>query len=219
MINETLEADRAYQRDKADAYERGYKQGKADAERERKRGKWIEYEQKFMLEESLKTVQKTVRECSVCATKIAGMVGIMNYCPNCGADMSEEDGMADVIDDNRFVLIDKYKQRLIEGTNIESRPEEMEVLDSILFRFWQIGWLDKLEEESHWIPCEERLPEEDKDVLCKTLGGLMFVASYGKLHPWTDEKGWIITPSLERAGISFVDQWMPLPEFKKGVEE
>lgn len=104
MINETLEADRAYQRDKADAYERGYKQGKADA-------------------------------------------------------------------------------------------------------------------ESRWIPCEERLPEEDKDVLCKTLAGVMFVASYGKLHQWTDEKGWIITPSLERAGISFVDWWMPLPEFKKGVEE
>ena len=32
MINETLEANRAYQRDKDDAYERGYKQGKADAE-------------------------------------------------------------------------------------------------------------------------------------------------------------------------------------------
>ena len=32
MLNETLEAARAYQRDKADAYERGYKQGKADAE-------------------------------------------------------------------------------------------------------------------------------------------------------------------------------------------
>ena len=32
MINETLEANRAYQRDKADAYNRGYKQGKADAE-------------------------------------------------------------------------------------------------------------------------------------------------------------------------------------------
>jgi len=28
-----------------------------------KRGKWIEYEQEFMLEEPLKTVQKTVREC------------------------------------------------------------------------------------------------------------------------------------------------------------
>lgn len=32
MINETLEANRAYQRDKNDAYNRGYKQGKADAE-------------------------------------------------------------------------------------------------------------------------------------------------------------------------------------------
>ena len=32
MINETLEANRAYQRDKDDAYNRGYKQGKEDAE-------------------------------------------------------------------------------------------------------------------------------------------------------------------------------------------
>lgn len=32
MLNETLEANRAYQKDKDDAYERGYKQGKADAE-------------------------------------------------------------------------------------------------------------------------------------------------------------------------------------------
>ena len=32
MINETLEADRAYRKDKNEAYERGYAQGKADAE-------------------------------------------------------------------------------------------------------------------------------------------------------------------------------------------
>ena len=54
--------------------------------------------------------------------------------------------MNHMIDDNRFVLIEKYKQRLIEGTNIESSHEEMEVLDSILFRFWQMGWLVMLEE-------------------------------------------------------------------------
>lgn len=48
-------------------------------------------------------------------------------------------------DDNREELITKYKQKLIEDTNIESDPEEMAVLDSILFRFWQMGWLDRLE--------------------------------------------------------------------------
>ena len=68
--------------------------------------------------------------------------------------------MSNTIDDNRFVLIEKYKQKLIEGTNISDRPEEMAVLDNILFRFWQMGWLDKLEEESHWIPVtEEPIPD------------------------------------------------------------
>ena len=32
MINETLEADRDYRKDKYEAYERGYAKGKADAE-------------------------------------------------------------------------------------------------------------------------------------------------------------------------------------------
>lgn len=53
--------------------------------------------------------------------------------------------MADMCDDNRFELINKYKQRLIEATNIETAQDEMAVLDNILFRFWQMGWLDKLE--------------------------------------------------------------------------
>ena len=53
------------------------------------------------------------------------------------------------IDDNRFALIEKYKQKLIEGTNISDRQEEMAVIDSILFRFWQMGWLDKLEEKEN----------------------------------------------------------------------
>ena len=57
------------------------------AQPERKKGKWIEYEQEFMLEGHTETVQKTVRECSICTAKIAGMVGIMNFCPHCGAEM------------------------------------------------------------------------------------------------------------------------------------
>ena len=49
--------------------------------------------------------------------------------------------MNEVCDDNRFEIIEAAKQRLIEDTNIESSPEEMAVLDSILFRMWQMGWL------------------------------------------------------------------------------
>lgn len=47
--------------------------------------------------------------------------------------------------DSSIKLIEKYKKKLIESTNIESRPEEMLVIDNILFRFWQLGWLNILE--------------------------------------------------------------------------
>lgn len=34
--------------------------------------------------------------------------------------------------DNRFEIIEEAKHRLLESTNIESSPKEMEVLDDIL---------------------------------------------------------------------------------------
>lgn len=55
-----------------------------------------------------------------------------------------------ICEDNRFELIAKYKQQLIEATNIESSPEEMVVIDNILFRFWQMGWLDMLEAQREY---------------------------------------------------------------------
>ena len=51
--------------------------------------------------------------------------------------------MTDICGDNRFEIINKAKAALIEGTNIETNPKEMEVLDNFLFRCWQMGWLDK----------------------------------------------------------------------------
>lgn len=50
--------------------------------------------------------------------------------------------MCDTCDDSRFELIKKYKQKLLDATNIGDSPEEMAVIDNILFRFWQIGWLN-----------------------------------------------------------------------------
>lgn len=49
--------------------------------------------------------------------------------------------MNEVCNDNRFDLIAKYKQDLLDGTNIKTSPDEMAVIDNILFRFWQMGWL------------------------------------------------------------------------------
>jgi hypothetical protein len=47
----------------------------------------------------------------------------------------------EICTDNRFEIIAAYKKKLIEGTNIESSPDEMAVIDNILFRFWQMDWL------------------------------------------------------------------------------
>lgn len=55
--------------------------------------------------------------------------------------------MGEICTDNRFELIQKYKEKLIQGTNIETAKEEMAVIDNILFRFWQMGWLDILERD------------------------------------------------------------------------
>lgn len=48
--------------------------------------------------------------------------------------------------DNRFKVIEKAKEAILESTNIESSPEEMAVLDNFLFRCWQMGWLKKYED-------------------------------------------------------------------------
>ena len=49
--------------------------------------------------------------------------------------------------DNRFAIIERAKQDLIKSTNIETSPDEMSVLDNILFRCWQMGWLSKYDYE------------------------------------------------------------------------
>jgi len=53
--------------------------------------------------------------------------------------------VGEMCNDNRFELIEKAKQKLLKATNIETSQDEMKVLDSILFRVWQLGWLDNLE--------------------------------------------------------------------------
>ena len=49
--------------------------------------------------------------------------------------------MSEVCTDNRYEVIAAYKKKLMERTNIETSPDEMAVIDNLLFRFWQLGWL------------------------------------------------------------------------------
>ena len=51
--------------------------------------------------------------------------------------------MGDMCGDNRFEIINRAKEDIIQSTNIESSEDEMKVLDNILFRCWQMGWLDR----------------------------------------------------------------------------
>lgn len=47
--------------------------------------------------------------------------------------------------DNRFEVIERAKRDLLTKTNIISSPDEMGVLNSFLFRCWQMGWLKQYE--------------------------------------------------------------------------
>lgn len=53
--------------------------------------------------------------------------------------------MSEFCGDNRFEIINKVKKRLLENTNIEQSPKELEVLDNLLFRLWQCGYFDYIE--------------------------------------------------------------------------
>ena len=70
--------------------------------------------------------------------------------------------------DNRFELIEKFKKELFEHTNIETAKDEVAVLDSLLFRCWQMGWLNKLEDYNRQQAEIEEL-KETKDRLMYNL--------------------------------------------------
>lgn len=53
--------------------------------------------------------------------------------------------MMETCGDNRFEIIQKAKDDMLEYTNIGYSLDEIQTMDSFLFRAWQMGWLDKYE--------------------------------------------------------------------------
>lgn len=56
--------------------------------------------------------------------------------------------MNEICGDNRFEIIAKAKEHLLDATNIDTSEDEMKVLDSFLFRCWQMGWLDRYDRKT-----------------------------------------------------------------------
>ena len=70
----------------------------------------------------------------------------------------------EICGDNRFEIIAKAKADLLEGTNIETDEAEMAVIDNILFRCWQMGWLDRYDTADRKTePTISKMEQVDKD--------------------------------------------------------
>lgn len=132
--------------------------------------------------------------------------------------------MPDICGDKRFEIIAEYKKRLIEGTNIESCPEEMAVIDSILFRFWQMRWIPAadVEPKQRWIPVTERLPECEVGAEIGNVEwishDMVFAGCFGRGGKYRDAYFRTWTDTTEGIDAKDADCWrvVTLPEPQKG---
>ena len=146
--------------------------------------------------------------------------------------------------DNRFEVIQRAKEHLIEATNIESSPDEMKVLDSFLFRAWQMEWLRKYDPAfqdatdtnvgDKWVSVDERLPEDGSSVFVMlthtyesdyvTYGIARYIdTSNGERHWCEDHHGYLEWDKYSdgRGGCSSykVTRWMPIPVIPQPPKE
>ncbi len=77
--------------------------------------------------------------------------------------------MAEICNDNRFELIEKYKNKLLVATSIADSKEEMAVLYNILYRAWQMGWLEALEAIEQDVPKDVHIVTKDTKELVASI--------------------------------------------------
>lgn len=82
----------------------------------------------------------------------------------------------EMCNDNRFEIIRELKNYIIEATNIDTSPKEMEVLDNFCFRLWQLGLtletknkLKSLEKENQELKEENNNLKKALDKACERL--------------------------------------------------
>ena len=146
----------------------------------------------------------------------------------------------DICGDDRFELIEEAKRRLLESTNIEDRSEEVAVLDSILFRFWQMGWLDQLREDKsagtcHYDPDDAGFTwwDENDDehyeeysasyecdsASCDKCGFSMMVGEEGWFDGWDEITEWTEEDGSEHKGYVLKPRFKHCPRCGRKVTE
>ena len=128
----------------------------------------------------------------------------------------------EVCGDNRFEIIEKAKQDLLKSTNIQTSEDEMQVIDNILFRCWQMGWLEKYEQpKADWIPCEVEMPKDETLMYWTTHeDGSIIMHGYLKRNGFI--YNWEVDDLEKRKRQGKVVAWMPIfkpqPYKKEGAE-
>lgn len=89
--------------------------------------------------------------------------------------------MGDICGDNRFEIIAKAKKNLLESTNIHTSEDEMKVLDSFLFRCWQMGWLKRYDKPREPLDIPTRSSDFIKEYILSCPEGYQFVDENGNV--------------------------------------
>ena len=74
--------------------------------------------------------------------------------------------MNEICGDNRFEIIEKAKKDILDSTNISNSQDEMKVLDSFLFRCWQMRWLKKYDNSQPQTNADRIRAMSDEELAC-----------------------------------------------------
>lgn len=107
--------------------------------------------------------------------------------------------------DNRFEIIEKAKQAILEETNIKDNKAQMAELDSFLFRCWQMGWLKKYEEDNNegqaLLYAVEKTAERTKREVIKKAAQFIHDTIFNWSGDYTKELSW------EQARAEYIERF------------
>ena len=102
--------------------------------------------------------------------------------------------------------------RIIDADELMEMAEKTLYADHPFIRFMrsQVDKTPTIDAEPKWVLCEERLPEKEQLVLCKSRSGIINVLQLKPNGLWESQY-----PHVNYR-FSFVTAWMPFPEPYKG---